>query len=185
MTMSTENRVPNWKEWAMREYWESMEFARLACGVSGDQMQLDPPLSTRVNELVVIAERSIAAKTVKYHASPREWTEWAKKKEIDLPAALNKAVAKYSPLPVLDAPDAPESRTKRKASETKERDTMLRLIGGMAIAGHGVDLHRPYAAAKTIVADLEEENIKISEGTVVKYLTEAARTLELEIETEQ
>src|SRR5260370_31862396 len=105
MTMSAENRVPNWKEWAMREYWESTEIARLACGVSGDQLQLDPPISTRVNELVAIAERSIATNTVDYRASPREWAEWAKKKEIDLPAALQEAVAKYSPLPVLATPE--------------------------------------------------------------------------------
>lgn len=170
----------------MQEYWESIEFARLACSVSGFHIHdVDPDVSDRVQQLAIMAERSIEAKTLRYRASPREWVEWANKKGIELPRALAEAVAKQSPLPVLDAA---ERGTKRKASETKERDTMLRLIGSMATAGHGVDLDKPHAAAARIVADLEnleKEQFKISQGTIVKYLTEAAQTLNIKIEKEQ
>ena len=179
--MADEIAVPNEREWAMREYWETSEVARLFCGLHGNQVTLGPQHAARVNELVSLAERSIAASTVKYRASPREWVVWARNKGITIPGALEQAVADYAPLPAMPAL---ERETKRKSAETKERDTMLRLIGGLAMAGFGVDLAKPHAAAVEIVRDLADKGIKISEGTVVKYLAEAAQTLDIKTQHE-
>ena len=190
--MPTEQHTPNWREWAMREYWESLEFARLACGVSGDPMyMLDSALGNRVQEVVLIAERSLAAKSLRFHASPREWLQWAKQKEIEVPGELQEAVSAHTPLPPLSMTNA-ESALAVDASaqiledvHPKERNTMLRLLGGLVMTGHGLDLSRPWAAAREIVKDLSAKNIQVSEHTVVKYLKEAAVLLGIRTEKDQ
>ncbi|TXH49242.1 MAG: hypothetical protein E6Q93_25410 [Burkholderiaceae bacterium] len=61
---------------------------------------------------------------------------------------------------------------------TRERDTLLKLVIGMAIGGYG---YEPEAArSKTpgeIVADLAKRGIAVSDDTVRKYLKEAAATV--------
>ena len=74
------------------------------------------------------------------------------------------------PLPVNDAAENPE-----KPLSNRERDTLLKLVIGMAVKGYS---HNPAAAKssapKDIADDLASLGISVSDDTVRKYLKEAA-----------
>jgi hypothetical protein len=63
---------------------------------------------------------------------------------------------------------------KAKGLGTRERETLLKLVGGMAVAAYK---HEPHATrtttASAIVQDLDTVGISIDEDTVRKWLKEA------------
>ena len=85
--------------------------------------------------------------------------------------------------PVVDAP-TPEARVPMPSEKppkplgTRERETMLRIIIGMAVKGYS---HDPKAARSTapkeIADDLTALGIGVTDDTVRKYLKEAAESV--------
>lgn len=71
-----------------------------------------------------------------------------------------------------DPPDSP----KEKLLSTRERETLLKLIIGMAVDGYGYD---PFATRSPLAKELSEifslQGIPISDDTVRKWLQEAAQ----------
>lgn len=84
------------------------------------------------------------------------------------------------------APSADESPTandkpaaKEKTLLTRERDTVLKLIGGMAIKGYGYDAKSTRSTvAGEIARDLHELGISLDEDTVRKWLREAVSAID-------
>ncbi|MCV2423468.1 hypothetical protein LNV28_23980 [Paucibacter sp. DJ2R-2] len=81
-----------------------------------------------------------------------------------------------TPQPEESAPDQPNSEERTLGK--RERETMLKLLIGMAIKGYS---HDPAAAkssaAKEIADDLAALGINVSDDTVRKYLKKAADTV--------
>ena len=61
---------------------------------------------------------------------------------------------------------------------TRERDTLLKLVLGMALAGYRYDPQAARSAVATEIAgDLVKHGLAVSDDTVRNYLKEAAATL--------
>ena len=167
----------------MSEFWEVHEFARLAMELDWDAKEpdLDATTVAKIRDIEAMANRSIQAKTLKYQATPSEWVGWAAAMAIEIPAILREAVRKHKPLqvrhPAKGAED--EDGPNTKSGKTKERRTMLRLIGGLALARYG-SLDKPYEAARVISEDLATKGIQVSADTVANYLKEATPLLNQE-----
>lgn len=71
-----------------------------------------------------------------------------------------------------------DSPVLEKPLGTRERDTLLKLVIGMAQGGYGYDPNQAKSTAiKEIVDDLESRGIGVSDDTVRKFLKEAAATV--------
>lgn len=106
-----------------------------------------------------------------------EWIVIAKKYGFDVTQSLLDAIAKYSinaEAPVLEK----KSEAKAKKLETRERDTLHKIIIGMAVRGYG---YNPKALRNSpvteIASDLAELGIAVSDDTIRKYLVEASQLL--------
>ena len=64
------------------------------------------------------------------------------------------------------------SKQPRPSDETKEKISLLKLVAVMAVAGYSK--RPPELATREITADAERIGIKIAEGTIRKWLREAA-----------
>jgi len=175
--MSDQPRLPNYKEWAMKEYWDPLEFGRLAVGLTGyahydaNSATLNHDANARAEELAQSALRSIHANTLKDRPTPREWLAWAQARDIEVPAGLQAAVAEHEPPPAI------HERPKSMSAQTKEKETLLRIVGGLAKAGYRVDLGFPHAAAQEIVTELQGVGVDIAKDTVAKYLKMAGELI--------
>jgi hypothetical protein len=100
-------------------------------------------------------------------------------------AAVNQVVVLRQECSTLQAKLAEAESVKNPAPEkplkTRERDTLLKLLIGMAVKGYR---YNPKAsknpAVSDIASDLEQLGIALSDDTIRKWLGEAAQLLELE-----
>jgi hypothetical protein len=173
-------RAFSYRQRAMSEFWEVHEFARLAAGLDWDAKEADLDATTvaKVRDIEAMANRSLQAKTLNYQATPGEWVVWAAAMAIEVPAPLREAVRKHKPLPARHAREGADTGDGpiTKSAQTKQHNTMLRLIGGLALATYG-SLDKPYEAARVISADLAAKGIEVSADTVANYLKEATPLL--------
>jgi dihydroxyacetone kinase len=95
---------------------------------------------------------------------------------IEVPAALREAVKKHKPLPVRHSEERAEVGPSTRSAQTRQHNTMLRLIGGLALATYG-SLDKPYEVAKIISEDIGAKGIELSADTVASYLKEATLLL--------
>lgn len=99
---------------------------------------------------------------------PRWVLSVAKKKGFDVPLELLQHLQ-----PSGDESNAPE-QTLRASADTKERNTMLKLILGLAHAGFNVDLDgNRNTKAKQMREALERCGLGVDDSTIKKYLDEA------------
>ena len=74
-----------------------------------------------------------------------------------------------------EKPDSKKAPPEEKPLSAKERNTLLRLVIGMAVSGYGYD---PSAVRspipKQITGDLDALGLSMDDGTVLKYLKQAA-----------
>lgn len=171
------SRSSFYQQQAMSEFWEVQEFARLATGCDWrtPEADLSPVQLARVRALEAMANRSIQGKTLRYRASPREWLLWAWQRSIGVPAPLRAAVKAHAPLPA--AQDEASAEPSRSPSTlTKERHSMLRLIGGL-IQFHYGTLNKPLETGRRISDELAEIPLAIDTETVAKYISLAAAEL--------
>lgn len=185
--------------WAKMPNWSNQEAAALFLGCNPDKLAASFERSygeaSRVarpyESLLELAERSVETRWT--DLSPREWIEWAKSRDIPIPTPLDAAVARYEGLA---APGKSAESTRiadleselatlkallaemPKAIGTRERDSMLKLIIGMAVAGYTYDPKANRGSAvPDIVADLAKHGVALSDETVRQYLKKAAELL--------
>lgn len=160
---------------ALSEFWEVREFARLASGCDwhAREAELSPTQLKCVRALEASANRSIQGNTLRFRATPREWLHWASERAIRVPPRLRVAVNAYAPLRAPDklaAPAQTPAEPERAVSAiTKERQSMLRLIGGL-IERHYGRLEHPFETGRRIAEELAQLDIVLTSDTVAKYI---------------
>ena len=135
--------------------------------------------------------RATQARQLGLRNKPTRFLAWAARNEIAVPARLAEAVRRHDPEQndwkglyhgALAERDGAlrrvaqlESDTQVKGLRTRERETLLKLLVGMAVATYK---HDPTATrtstAAAISQDLHSLGISIDEDTVRKWLKEAA-----------
>ena len=203
-TYQTGDPVANFAYWAKMAAWEISEGAALLVGVNPDLVRLrrewresvGSATASRYKGVLNLAERAFEHGELGYPAPvPRQWLEWAKKKDIPIPEMLEAEVNKMYPdkelqreatrISCLEAENARLTSELAKAQSTsgqplatRERESMLKLIVGMAIQGYRYDPKaRRGDAICDITSDLEKSGVALSDDTVRKYLVEAAPLL--------
>lgn len=91
---------------------------------------------------------------------------------------LRKSLDELKSVKTDDPPEALTEQTLEKPLRTRERDTMLKIIIGMAVKGYSYD---PDASRSTlpkeVADDLAALGVGVSDDTVRKYLKEAAESV--------
>jgi len=193
----------NFVYWAKMAAWEISEGVALLVGINPDLIRghrdwrtsVGAAAASRYRGVLKLAERSFEHGELPYAALPRQWLEWAKKKEIPIPEMLEGEVSRLYPDISLSADAARISVLEAKISRlrgefaktgpttdqgvaTRERESMLKLIVGMAIQGYRYDPKaRRGEAIRDITNDLEKSGVALSDDTIRKYLVEAAPLL--------
>jgi hypothetical protein len=194
----------NFAYWAKMSAWTLWEAATVLVGINpliGDD---ESDLRRKLNRsslktfqgIYALALRSCQTNEVSYSGTPpQEWLGWAKSRDLPIPPPLEAEVARLQstePDTVVDKRDKQLAELKAKSAElarelttlrtaagqalgVRERESMLKLIIGMAIKGYGYD---PKAkrndSVRDITNDLEKCDLSLSDDTVRKYLTEGA-----------
>lgn len=179
----------DYRYWASLDRWQSKEAALLIDGKDPDRHQ-----GVRLNNTDTPEGYENAVKIAKllsrtdwqqrYGYSPYQVSHnpaFIVKTLVDarwhVPAALLECMApRLERLNAILAEESDSRHSTNATATTKERNTMLRLILGLACAGYGLD---PEGArnpkAKEMREDLERVGIPLDDGTIKKYLDEAKR----------
>ena len=190
----------NFSYWAKMSEWNYEEAAAILVGINPKRLKLDQakfrvsvggPARDRykgIRELALRAYLDIEG------SSPAKWLDWARKIDLPIPAQLE---AEEQKLRIARKPqeDNPQSYLERAGTQPadlgtqpakpqgttpqpvapRERESMLKLIIGMAIAGYR---YEPRAKRNDLVReitnDLEKYGVALSDDTVRKYLAEGA-----------
>jgi hypothetical protein len=167
--------------WVKMAYWSTKEAEALFAGFEPHLMtRSDFPntvktgLFLRIEQHHEAFKRAVGAFQLDESDTPQAYLKWAKRLNIKIPAELEILVG--LPEPKAKAP-------KEKSLGTRERETLLKIIIGMAIEGYR---YNPGAAKNTAVSeianDLEKLGITVSDDTVRKWLNEGAELLPQEAE---
>lgn len=185
--MKTKIDAPDFEYWAKMSFWTIEQSAALLIGADPDVI-LDggalsptcpPGLKSAYARLFRLLDSHIRLSGIGANLSPTEAVDWALHTKIDAPPALVEAVRAQGRT-LIEARAAARADTEReelaqdKPLGERERNTLLRMIVGMAIRGYGYD---PDAARsdlpKTIAADLSDLGLECSDQTVREKLKEA------------
>jgi hypothetical protein len=173
--------TPDYTHWSRLELWSIKHAARLFCGIEPWHYEFDYreyPAETEeaIHKISSLIETAVNANVLEnipisnrqtmdpaVHLRPQDVVGWAQKKGISIPQELSKAFKVKQPNDL----------------GAREKDTLLKLICGMACAGYGYD---PKALrsliTKEIYDDLLKLGISINEDTIKKWLTAACKWVE-------
>lgn len=188
----------NLEYWAKQPTWTFREAAPLFLGLNPEwAMMRDGSIHRDADrfrrELTALSEmihRPFAILELNRSARPSQWLDWAKSRGVPHPAELASLVAQWD-----QATDPRDEEIQRlrveldqlqasvtfadKPVETRERESMLKLILGMAIKGYGYDPSANKTGTATEIAgDLAQCGLALSDDTVRSYLQKAAQHLE-------
>lgn len=178
--------------WAKMPNWKPEEFIMLAVGRDPRRLTpekvFDNPNSYSFSDdlylVIEISSRDHKAMLLEAGRAPEWWIAWADNYEVGFPDRLRSAVAakvqhheNRKSTALAKAGPAPSDRT-REPIGARERDSLLKLIIGMAVGGYGYD---PTASRSPIPAqimsDLHKLALSLNDDTIRKYLKEAAELL--------
>jgi len=191
--------------WGRMARWELEEAVALALGRDPDTVSFEELKNDTGSEFgkefakaFRLARRARERAVYFYPIIPRDFVEWAKTVEFPFPEDLAAEVIKASPnqinyrpkyealLPQHEAALKEIERLKTQTSgppqekglSTKERQTALKLIIGMAINGYAFDPNASRSGtAAEIASDLHKLGLSIDEDTARNWLKEAAEML--------
>ena len=173
----------NFRYWAKLAKWTEAEASAIILGLNPDRAPrrrlIDSTISDRdfgeYESLVRLATSASWAGRLK-GSTPSDWIRWAIEFDIPVPPELAEAVAKYAG----SKEDLGTTRSVKLSDDPRprERESMLKLIIGMAVAGYRFDpkLKRSDSVPE-IVNDLEKLGVPLDPDTVRKYLREGAELL--------
>lgn len=178
--------------WARMPKWTAEEFLTLAVGrdprmVSAQTIADNPDHYSVADDLELIdaiGSRDGSAFLLSTGRAPNWWIEWTDQHELPFHQPLREAVAKKAKRDAEREAAASTQCEKQPASRegetigTRQRESLLKLIIGMAVGGYGYDprsLRSPIPAQ--IATDLEIRGLSLSDDTIRKYLREGADLL--------
>ena len=175
--------LPRYEYWAAMAYWELDEAVALTIDLEPSALdRTDFPI--RVKQYIRLKMQAVA------NPIKREWegasikpfyfVRWAKLHYIDFPQTLAQLIQPLDPdRKYSNAQQTSEAvKSTEKTLGTRERDTLLKLVIGMAVAGYKYNPKASKnAAVSDIASDLERLGIAVSDDTVRKWLSEAAEFL--------
>lgn len=188
--------------WSRAELWTLAEASALINGrnpavvtekaIKANRSQVT--ITMKINEMADLLERARKATSLYDPTRPKKLIDWLELKHIELPQNLKDLVLQRSgtsftlseenkrlqeKLYALESQPNPFESAKpvvdfEKPIGLRERESLLKLILGMAIKGYGYD---PKATKSTgvseIASDLQLIGLKLNDDTVRKYLNEA------------
>lgn len=181
--------------WALSPYWEPEEGVllaydldpkeALASRVSGhDRSGIDGPAEVR--HMLDLALRAVELGQLDERAAPIDFIRWAGSIGVGFHADWYGAVRDGQPDPAFD-PEEPATDAREVASQpasivpelkTRERETLLKMVVGMAVGGYSWD---PNAARNVatgeIAGDLARQGVPLDDGTILKWLRAGAQLL--------
>ena len=167
-----------WTDWAKMPSWTADEAAALTLGLSPQLVRKYPdvhhPIIDRFHRFTNMIARACAANDLansEYGITPDDYLAWATRYGFDVPAELAAEVT--------SAQATTPKRTKDKPLGTRERDTLLKMILGMAVAGYGYDpLASKSSTVKEIHDDLIRQGLNLDQDTIRNKLRESTRLLD-------
>lgn len=170
----------DYEHWARMPFWTLSEAVYLSVNLVPDCDYDEPPENfdkrlspvliefRKLNELIDRARRS---GELEKSTRPIDFLKWAQAKQIDLPKELEQRVRDIAGM------KQPSNDTE-KALSTKERDSLLKLVIGLAVGGYSYNpKEKRSEAVPDIVGDFERLGIALSADTVRKWLRQAAEFL--------
>lgn len=156
--------------------------------------------ASRYLDLHDLASRAVAMSQLGSRNAPGFFLAWAERNRLDIPSGLQEAIdnhgiqvadwktaydrqvvtinalkARIAEIESSTSEPAPIAAPKPQSAITRERNTLLKLILGLAMDCYGYQPHAPRSStAGDIASALELKGISISEDTIRKYLGEAA-----------
>ena len=152
----------------------------------------------RYLNLRTLTERHFGTHPQRKRITPTGFVTWLRELHLFVPPGLQAAVARHSE-PLVDwQAEANRLRGERDdfqgrvslleatladgavntSAQTRERDSLLKLVIGMACGGHGYDAKGGRSPiAGQIASDLQTRGLSLSEDTIRKYLREGADLL--------
>jgi hypothetical protein len=198
----------NFTYWAKMGKWTEEEAVSLFLGLNPAFTKSETQLTcgrtrqyaAQYFSLRKLAHRATIQKHIAYPYTPVRWLSWAKECDLPMPAELAEEIVKWDGASgaAVSADRARIAHLEAQLAEvtagtnahslkckdesptigTRERETMLKLIIGMAMKGYS---YNPKAKRSDrindIVCDLEKCGVKLSDDTVRRYLREAADLL--------
>jgi hypothetical protein len=185
--------------WSRAAYWTIDEGVALILGKAPETVDWESvrdyvevsPFVRQYANLRDLALRARESGQLALRTESRLFLDWAKGNDIDVPVELVRQVtavcgARNAEVITSPPPSSQEASQGEKSLRTRERDTLLKLVVGMAVKRYGFD---PQATRGTaipeIVDDLASIGITLDPKTVRKWLTEAADLLPRELDEER
>ena len=188
--------------WCRADYWTSSEFIGLLLGLSPNYIapytretgSATTEIDEKVLSLKMLLDRSYDLRKLDYRSSPQTLLAWAKSKQIDLPERLIVAAEKFRLFDyddedrsigkemqdqnVIQLPNTEQATRIEPPVNKKERDSMLKLIIGMAVRAYVYDPTQSRSSiASEISDDLATCGISMDVDTIRKYLKQSAEYL--------
>lgn len=192
--------------WARMAYWAPKEGIPLICGRSPTAIRAElldraldrgSPFAARFLWLLQIVQRAEEARVLYSKVRPAEFMAWVKRLELPYPPELDAAVTKYAGAWVdwrarylqleqtvkeeraTQADDRKESQpAEPKPLKTRERETVLKIMIGMAVRAYRWDPDAGRSdAISELCSDLDSVGLPVHADTVRNYLREAAALL--------
>ena len=180
------------ERWAKAPIWTIEEGIALAYNLDPEetigQIEYGPPF-IRGHEVANLklkhALSGVKHLKVRSELPPRDLIDWLKTIGVEFDEAWHKVLPQgnaqargVEPMIERHAPDQPETERARRyarMAEDKVRDSLLRLVIGMAKANYGYDPEaKKNAATNRIQSDLALQGINMSDETIRKYLKQGA-----------
>jgi hypothetical protein len=177
----------DWLQWAL---WPLDVAVLLLHGIDPDSEQGEllkklcksntkprPKIAREVKATFHKADSAIRGGKLSYHSGrgvelePLVLLQWAKSKDLALPEKLDNFLSLHS--------ENTDPQLEKPLTES-ERNSLLKMILGMATAKYGYDSKNPRNLATgehkydSIHADLEKQELNVSSDTIRKYLKEAS-----------
>ncbi len=169
---------PDYAYWKKMAYWDINEAIYLTFNICPESDYNPPkeyskkhsPTSQQVQKLGNIARRAIKSKELTDPVKPSDYIQWLRHIKVDIPEQLNELLVQKKTNTVKTDIEKP--------LHTKEKETLLKMIAGMAVDGYGYD---PAAKKSPIPSEissgLAEQGISLDTDTVRKWLKEAAQII--------
>jgi hypothetical protein len=182
----------DFETWGRMPFWTSEEAAELSEGLepgSTGHLREGNLILVRIIRRQKHIERAIAVGQLPGkpgRISPRDFVKWAYEQSIELPRALRSVVhrSQEEPTGSMEAATVIEqcgNEGDDASLPTRARNTLFRMILGMAIEKYRYRPNDRSGAAKRISDDLHSRDLPVSDDTVRKWLEAAVRELDFNL----
>lgn len=175
--------APDYNYWAKLSYWTIEQSTALLIGadpdaiLDGAALASSCPATARTAYLKIfrLLDSHIRMSGIGSNISPTEILKWAEHTGIEAPQALVEAV-RVQGRTLIET--RAQSDGEEKPLGERERNTLLRMIIGMAIGGYGYDPEAGKSdVAPTIFKDLDKLGLEGTEQTIRNKLRDASQLL--------